>query len=408
MNRTEIITDSKPLNDGPFWGICLGHTFTHWYTASFYILLPYITLELGLSVAQAGSLVTMMFVFKTIAGMPIGAITDMMTRKNLMLALSLLLAGLPFFFMGLSHTYIILMFLVIVMGIGSEMWHPASFAILAARFPSKKGFVFGFHGMAANLGDLLAPVILGGLIAVMTWKEVVLWNVLPGIVASVLILFLLRKINFAVIKNIEENKLNISDYLVGFKQLFKNRTVLMLAFASGFRSMAQTGLMTFLPLYLAIEMGLSPIWVGIYVSILQAGGLLSSPFVGAISDKHGARKVIYSGMIFTSIMVIIMTFIHINWLLILTIAIIGFFLYALRPVMHAWAMEMTSDEIAGTTTSLVFTTQSLMATISPLIGGLLADQYGFIATFYFIAAVILVGNIVIFFIPKNNTVGVSP
>lgn len=403
MGRTDSVSESKPIKDGPFWGICLGHTFTHWYSASFYILLPYITLELGLSAAQAGTLVTMMFVFKTIAGMPIGAITDMTTRKNLILALSLLLSGLPFFFMGLTHTYLILMLLVIVMGIGNEMWHPASFSILSSRFPAQRGFVFGFHGMAANLGDLLAPVVIGGLIAIIAWEEVVFWNVIPGIMASIMILFLLRKINFSELKKSKETGMAISDYLLGFKQLFKNRTVLLLAFASGFRSMAQTGLMTFLPLYLAIEMGLSPLWVGVYVSILQAGGLLSSPVVGAISDKHGARKVVYSGMIFTSIMVIAMTLVQINWLLIPTIAIIGFFLYALRPVMHAWAMETTSEKMAGTTTSLVFTTQSLMATVSPVIGGLLADQFGYILTFYFIAAVILIGNIVVFFIPKDTT-----
>lgn len=402
MGKVEAVTVNKPMKDGSFWGICLGHTFTHWYSASFYILLPYMTLELGLSAAQAGSLVTAMFLFKTATGIPIGAITDMMRRKNLILALSLILAGIPFFFMGLTDAYLILMMLVIIMGIGNEMWHPASFAILAARFPEQRGFVFGFHGMAANLGDLLAPVVIGGLIAMMAWQDVVYWNVLPGLIVSVIILWLLRHVDFGHKQTGQEGNMNFSEYVNGFKELLKNKIVLLLALASGFRSMAQTGLMTFLPLYLAIEMGISPLWVGIYVSILQGGGLLSAPIVGAISDKHGERKVVYSGMVLTSVMVLVMTLVRVNLLMIVTVALIGFFLYALRPVMHAWAMNTTSDDMAGTTTSLVFTTQSLMATVAPFIGGLLADQFGYISTFYFIAAVILIGNLVVFLIPKQD------
>lgn len=394
---------TRSLMDGPLWGICLGHTFTHWYSASFYILLPYITIELGLSVAQAGALVTVMFAAKTLIGMPIGAVTDMMRRKNLLLVVSLLLAAIPFIFMGFVNTYWLLMILVIVMGIGNEMWHPASFSILSTRFPAQKGTVFGLHGMAANLGDLLAPIVIGVLITSIAWREVVFYNVIPGVVASIMILVLLRNISVKAAnasKGIE--KITINDYLKSFKQVIQNKTVLLLSLASGFRAMAQSGLMTFLPLYLALEMELSPLWVGVYISILQGGGLLSAPIVGAVSDKYGARRVVNSGMILTSIMVITMTFIQVNWLLVGSIAIIGFFLYALRPVMHAWAMETTPNDMAGTTTSLVFTTQALMASIAPVIGGVLADKLGFTAAFYFIAAVILIGNFVIVIIPKSN------
>lgn len=395
----------RSLKDGALWGICLGHTFTHWYSASFYILLPYITLELGLSVAQAGALVTVMFIAKTLIGMPIGAITDMTSRKNLLMAISLLLSGIPFLFMGLSHAYWLIMLLVIIMGIGNEMWHPASFATLSSRFPVQKGVVFGLHGMAANLGDLLAPIIIGGLIATIAWREVVFWNVAPGIIVSIIILILLRKVaEDKKQTQQQDDTVTISDYIKSFKQVIQNKTVLLLALASGFRSMAQTGLMTFLPLYLALDMELSPLWVGVYVSILQGGGLLSAPIVGAVSDKYGARKVVNAGMILTSVMVLVMTLIQINWLLVGSIAVIGFFLYALRPVMHAWAMETTPDEMAGTTTSLVFTSQALMASVSPMIGGFLADMYGFTAAFYFIAAVILIGNFVIVIIPKSENV----
>lgn len=396
----------KPVKDSPFWAICLGHTFTHWYPSTFYILLPFITVELGLSTTQAGLLITSMYLFKSFASMPIGAITDMTSNKTIMMVLSLSLAGLPFAFMGMANTYGMFMLLVIVMGIGNEMWHPASFSTLSYRYPEYRGFVFGFHGMAANLGDLLAPVVIGTFLATMNWRDTVKWNVIPGIVVAVLVILLFRnkktsaKTAASSTKN-EQHAASFADYFRGLRELLRNRSVLLLALASGMRSMSQNGLMTFLPIYLALELHLSPFLVGLYVTIMQAGGLLAAPIMGSVSDRVGRRKIIYSGMVMTSAMIVAVVLIQIEWLLIVTMALLGFFLYSLRPIMQAWAMETTKKHMAGTTTSLLFSTQALLASFSPLIGGLLADRFGMVAAFYFIAAIILAGNLVVFLIPKT-------
>lgn len=413
VDQKQPQNEPSPIKDPPFWGICLGHTFTHWYPATFYILLPFIALELGLSITQAGLLVTVMYLCKSFASMPIGAITDMTGKKNIMMVISISLAGLPFLFMGLIESYWVLMLLIVIMGIGNEMWHPASFSTLSARYPKQRGFTFGLHGMSANLGDLLAPGIIGLLMVTLTWREVVFWNVVPGIIVGLAILLLFRKgsipdrrLDKQKLKKDQQtqnsSKTSFADYRNGLVELFQNRSILLLSLASGIRSMSQNGLMTFLPIYLAIELSLSPLLVGLYVSVLQGGGLLAAPLVGGVSDKIGRRKVIVSGMVMTSIMVIAVVMVQIEWLLIVSMGLLGFFLYSLRPVMQAWAMENTSKKMAGTTTSLLFTTQALMASSSPLIGGILADQFGIIAAFYFIAGVILAGNIVVVMIPKEQ------
>ena len=45
-----------------------------------------------------------------------------------------------------------------------------------------------FHSMGGNVGDALAPLVIGALLAVFSWRDVVLMNVVPGIVMSALIL----------------------------------------------------------------------------------------------------------------------------------------------------------------------------------------------------------------------------
>ena len=74
---------------------------------------------------------------------------------------------------------------------GNSLWHPTAIPTLARRYPERKGYVLSLHGMGGNAGDALAPLVVGALLAVMTWREVMVLNVLPGLVMSLLILVFL-------------------------------------------------------------------------------------------------------------------------------------------------------------------------------------------------------------------------
>ncbi|MCR8635568.1 MFS transporter [Paenibacillus radicis (ex Xue et al. 2023)] len=394
----------NPYKDGPFWGICIGHAFTHWYPSSMYILLPYIVIAYNFSITQAGLLLTLRSLITAFLTMPIGAFTDMSRKKHLFLAASLFLVGMPFLFIGFVQEYWLFALLFIVMGVGNEFWHPASYTTLSQRFPEQRGLTFGYHAMASNLGDMLAPIVIGALIVTYTWQEIIYWNFVPGVFFAIFILITLRNMNVdpsRLTKANADSASGLKDYLTGLKELLRNKTVVLIAVLSGIRAMAQNGIMILLPLYLAMQMGLNAFWVGMTLGVLQAGGLIAAPIVGRMSDKSGPRKILTTLMVATSIMLVIVSFIRNDWILIGTIAVLGFFLYAIRPVMQAWAMESTDTKVAGTATSLLFSMQSLMGAASPIIGTYLAQTYSFSVAFYFLAGVILAGNLVIHFIPNK-------
>ncbi|NOU97791.1 MFS transporter [Paenibacillus sp. LMG 31456] len=397
----------NPYKDGPFWGICIGHAFTHWYPSSMYILLPYIVIAYNFSITQAGLLLTLRSLITAFLTMPIGAFTDMSRKKHLFLAASLFLVGMPFLFIGFVQEYWLFALLFIVMGVGNEFWHPASYTTLSVRFPEQRGLTFGYHAMASNLGDMLAPIVIGALIVTYTWQEIIYWNFVPGVFFAIFILITLRNMNVDTSHltkakaKVESAGGGLQDYFRGLNELLRNKTVVLIAILSGIRAMAQNGIMILLPLYLAMEIGLNAFWVGMTLGVLQAGGLIAAPIVGRMSDKSGPRKILTSLMVITSIMLVIVSVIHHEWILIGTIAVLGFFLYAIRPVLQAWAMESTDTKVAGTATSLLFSMQSLMGAASPIIGTYLAQTYSFAVAFYFLAGVILAGNLVIHFIPKT-------
>ncbi len=85
------------------------------------------------------------------------------------------------------------------------------------------------------------------------------------------------------------------------------------------------------------------------------------------------------------------------------IAVLGFFLYAIRPVIQAWLLETTPKNMGGSSIGVLFGAQSLGASVAPLLGGLIADQWGLGATFYFLAGTIVCANLFILLMPRAAT-----
>ena len=56
-------------------------------------------------------------------------------------------------------------------------------------------------------------------------------------------------------------------------------------------------------------------------------------------------------------------------------------------------------EYEGAAVGILFTTQGLLPTAMPLVGGYLGDRYGLLSIFYVIAGTVLVANLVLLFVP---------
>ena len=71
------------------------------------------------------------------------------------------------------------------------------------------------------------------------------------------------------------------------------------------------------------------------------------------------------------------------------LALVGFFLYAMRSVMQAWAIEAAPNNLAGSAIGLQFGMQAIGSSISPALFGMIADAHGIYAAFYFLAGSII-------------------
>jgi MFS family permease len=292
-------------------------------------------------------------------------------------------------------------------------------------FPSRKGFVLSLHGMGGNVGDALAPLAVGVLLTTLTWREIVVLNVLPGAAMAFLILYFLGALTLAPKSKpqlanlgaagvtaaeplptppLQESKdgQSMTSYMAGLKSLMRTPGLFMLTLSSSFRSMTQGTLLTFLPLYLAKEMKYDIFWVGVILAMLQLAGFIAAPIAGHLSDTMGRKTILVSCFGVSGVVLLLMTFAGGTQLFVFLIAVLGFFLYAARPIMQAWMLEATPKNMGGTAIGLMFGMQSGAQAIAPVLGGIVADQYGLLSAFYLLAATIILANIMVIWIPAQG------
>ncbi len=395
---------------GEVWLITIGHALTHWYPATFYVLAPLIGLELGLSYTQIASITAAQAMAGAVSNIPGGILCDSIGRKGLLMATSLAWIGIPYVLMATTSTYWVLLVCAVIIGLGNTLWHPTALPTLAQRFPERKGLVVSIHGMGGNIGDAVAPFVAGLLlsgVAVggfalsfnLSWRQVMFVNVVPGVLMACLIFWLLGRMEVGHPKQAEKG-MALNKALSGFVGLLQNRTLMLLAISSAFRSATQGALLVFVPLYLANDMHYSPVVTGGVMMVLQLAGFIAAPLAGGMSDKMGRRSIMMSSIMMTGVVLLAMIFAGGSPWFVFFVALLGFFLFAIRAVLQAWTLDATPKGMGGSAIGLLFGIQAIGGAIGPLVCGPIAENYGLINTFYFMAFSIVLANLFVFFIPK--------
>jgi MFS family permease len=397
-----LAADSPSAARHPYrelWLITIGHGLTHWYPATFYLLLPLIGNELGLSYSQIGLIMTCQYLASAVANVPGGVLVDTVGRKGLLMAVSLFWVGFPYLLIGFTHSYVMLLVCIALVGFGNSLWHPTAIPTLGQRYPERKGLVLSLHGMGGNVGDAIAPLVIGAALAAFSWREVVLINVAPGLVVALLMFVFLGTIQLGPKRAPGEGQ-SLAQYMGGLRQLFRNRALVLLSTGSSFRTMTQSALLTFLPVYLARDMGYSPLWVGACLFAVQAAGFAAAPVAGHLSDRMGRKQILMGSMLSSAVVLVFMALAGGSPVFIALIAILGFFLYATRPVIQAWLLDITPKNMGGSSIGVLFGAQAVGGALGPYFGGMIADRYGLLATFYFLAFTIVIANVLVIWVPR--------
>ena len=385
---------------GPALMMGVGHGATHWVAATFYLLLPWIKETLQISYTNAGILVAVFHLASFLANFASGALTDITGKRVLIQSGSLTLGALALGGTSLAWSIIPLALMIAIIGATNNAWHPAAISFLSERYPDNRGYALAVHALGANVGDSIAPLMVGAVLGMLSWQDTALVSTVPIFIVAFWIWTVLSR--HETISPAETKETQKVPYLSELKIMFRQFELLGLSMMSGFRAAAQVGLLMFVPLYLTDILEAGPMMTGVGFSLMQLGGVLSSPVAGAWSDRIGRRPIVVGGLALSTLVIAFLAIAGSQILFVSGIAFLGFVLYGVRPVVHSWALDLTSKTMGGTVISLVFGTQSLFSIGIPVLSGMVADLFGLQRVFWLLAGLILVSNLIAFFLKDSR------
>jgi MFS family permease len=410
VSRIERLTGLAPGHQGPILLVGLGHGGVHWIAATLYVVLPYAAKSLDWSYAEAGALVAVFHGASFLTNAVSGAAADLGGRRVEVQILALVVgaAALACFAVLGALGVAALAIAVAAMGFGNNLWHPAAISYLGGRYPQNRGYALSIHGLGASTSDALAPLVVGGLLTLWGWRTG------AGVSAAVALLpaffifhFLLRHERRQAAAEAAANAptdavSGLGDYFRRFTAVLGDRAIVVLCLMAGFRTMAQNGLLVFLPLYLSHGMGLSPAAMGLALGVMQAGGVVAAPLAGVWSDRLGRRPLVIGGLGIASALILALPYLGNYALLLLGAGAMGLALFAVRPVVHGWLMDLAPPAMGGSATALMFALQGGLSVVIPWLGGLIADAHGFTPVFWLLSAAMAATVLIAAMVPRRR------
>jgi FSR family fosmidomycin resistance protein-like MFS transporter len=359
--------------------LTLGHTVIHWYQQMFPVILPLLKADLGLSDIQVGGLMTAKQGASGILTLPSGFAADALAKhRAVLLGSALAMGGFAYLLASIAPTYFWVLTFLVLLGAASALWHPSSVSTLSMRFSNRRGTALALHGVGASIGDSIGPLCVGALLLLVSWRDLAQWHLAPAVIAGFVLWKIAHK-HYAP----EGAGLSRRSYFAGIKGVLARPTIFLVMLASSFVGMARLSIVTFLPIYLAEEMGYSSFWLGFHWALLYAMGMVSQPLMGVISDRFSRKTVLLPSFATMGLLYLALPMAGPGILLALIISAMGLFFYGTGNIATAAVLDVASDQVQGTTQSFMSVFQQVFTMPAPIIAGVIVTAFGITPVFYY-------------------------
>ena len=165
-----------------------GHFLSHFYGLSLPPLFLFFQAEFGVSYALLGLIATGYGLIGGVLQAPVGVAVDRYGARPVLLA-GLVLNAAAIAAIGFASGYWPLLALAIAAGIGNSVFHPADYAVLAARIDERRiGRAYSLHTFLGFFGTAVAPATMGALAAWSDWRTAVMVVGAVGLATAVVML----------------------------------------------------------------------------------------------------------------------------------------------------------------------------------------------------------------------------
>ncbi len=382
------------------------HGLEHMYGHSFAVLVTALYADLGLDPIQAGLLSAVRQLSSGATSMASGFFVDMFQhRQAQVLAISMAMIGVGYLLVSVAPTFSLILAALLVASAGSALWHPPALGLLSQRFPERRGLFISLHRSTGNIGDMVGPLVAGGLLVWLSFSGS--WRWIMG--GGTPMLLLLAILIFFVLRNVAGPNSGSADFrtkfktqLISLRGAFQGKGMWAIFTVSAVRGMADRSYIFFLPFYLREELGMGFVLIAVHVTLVAAPGIVSGPLFGMLSDRIGRRSIITFVMAITVILPIAFVLAGSNAVLTLAaVTVFGFFHSIVNSLTQAAAIDEASGRgLDATFIGLMWGSNAFFGAGTAVVAGWLVAGYDWEAAFYFAAALFFVGFLASLVMPR--------
>jgi MFS transporter, FSR family, fosmidomycin resistance protein len=372
------------------------HTLQHLYQQGFFVILPEIYRSLGMTPVAAGALEMVRRGAGGVASMGGGFALDRFPEKRVpLLYLSLLAMGLGYVAVSVAPTYIVILMAIGLAGTAGSVWHPAALGLLSQVFPQRRGLVISMHRSSGSVGDALGPLLVGGLLVLVSWQTVLVGALpLAAVFAVLLWLALLQAPSWKARAQGSGQVRSTLDQFRDLGAVVRSRSLLMLLVIAAFSGLGQGGVVMWLSLYLSEAQGMGSVGIGIHVALLTGFGIVAGPLIGAWSDRVGRRPVIAGVMACKALFAAAMAVTGSGLWFTASVALLGAVMFGVNSLIQASALDIAHGRrLEGSMIGVLWGFNALFTGVSPLLVGFLVAGVGYGVVFWYVAAVNLCGTV---------------
>jgi FSR family fosmidomycin resistance protein-like MFS transporter len=345
---------------------------THFAIHVFTMLLPVLLLplqdELGVSLVQISLLASIPRLINVFIFIPVGLVSDRYPSQILTLSFVFATAGAVVIPLARSFPMLLLGFLLI--SISSTLYHPPSLMMASEYDPEKRSFAMGLHNIGSSLGFAAGPLLLGYMMSGWGWRySYYIWAVLSAVFIIVTYVYTRNSLGGA-----DESQPKGVNLRSGFASLLTRGFILVVAM-SALVEMFFNILVTYVPAYFTIQLGMSYSLSSTIAGLGPLTGLIGSFLGGMLGTRFGDAK---SGIaVLGSIAALLFFFPGLSalWIVVIAYGLTRLLQSSFMPLMNSMIADNSNPQNRSLAYSANFVAVSLVASVSTTATSMLIEAY---------------------------------
>ncbi|MBN8944740.1 MAG: MFS transporter [Rhizobiales bacterium] len=338
-------------------------------------MLRAISADLGLSGAQAASLVTATLVGAVAGGLLFGMLSDRLGRVRVLtwtIVLFAVFTGLCAFAQG--YWDLLIYRTIAGLGLGGEFG--IGMALVAEAWPaSKRARASSYVGLGWQLGVLGAALLTPLLLPAIGWRGMFAIGILPAIAAY----FIRQSLHEpeVFVRRTAEQKQTRSPLRLLVKDGETAKLSLGMVILCSVQNFGYYGVMIWLPNYLSSRFGYGLTQSALWTAVTIGGMAVGICVFGHVADRIGRRPAFLAYMLGAAIMVVAYSRLTDPMVLLVAGAVMGFFVNGMLGGYGALISELYPTAARATAQNVLFNIGRAVGGFGPLAVGAVAVAYGF-------------------------------